>query len=121
MKRRFIAVGLAAATALSLSVAPARAEENMTSSYEYVYNEKSSMFKRLAEAQNTGDKATEERLRKPLEFYLKSIAGSSKNDKVRGYPIGTTFDLLLASGIAAALLTILGGVAFQQGKIKISF
>ena len=37
------------------------------------------------------------------------------------YKIGTTFDLLLASGIAAALLAILGGVAFQQGKIKVSF
>lgn len=64
MKRRFVAGGLAATTALSLSVA---------------------------------------------------------NDEMFKYKIGTTFDTLLASGIAAMLLAILGGVGFQQDKIKVSF
>lgn len=40
MKRRFIAAGLAAATALSFSVAPAQAQNNMTSSYNDFFGQK---------------------------------------------------------------------------------
>ncbi len=64
MKRRFVAGGLAATTALSLSVA---------------------------------------------------------NDEMFKYKIGTTFDILLGTGIAAAILALLGGAAQQQGLIKLPF
>ncbi len=64
MKRRFVAGGLAATTALSLSVA---------------------------------------------------------NDEMFKYKIGTTFDILLGTGIAAAILALLGGAAQQQGLIKFPF
>ena len=123
MKRRFIAGGLAAVTALSLSVAPAHAQprNDRTSSFEQVYGVEGSTAKRLDKAREENDDAAYDRLANQAHEFELATAGSVANDEMFKYKIGTTFDLLLASGIAAALLAILGGVAFQQGLIKLPF
>lgn len=116
MKRRFIAAGLAAATALSLSVAPAHAgiELPMTSSYESSSNR---IEKRLKDADKSGNKKELHRAMSSAEAFEKFMDPFKENDFNNSYPIGTTFDILLGTGVAAALLALLGGAAFQQGLI----
>lgn len=46
-------------------------------------------------------------------------ASSVSNDLRNGYRHGTTFDILLGTGIAALLLAGLGGFAVQQGLVKL--
>ena len=48
------------------------------------------------------------------------VNSSTRNDAARGYKVGTTHDILVGTGIAAAILAVLGGGAwaFQQGLIK---
>lgn len=121
MKRRFIAVGLAAATALSLSVAPAQAQNNWTSSYNDFFGQNGSSSKRMGQAARKGDVAEVVRIQKEIYDARANMDGSIKNDRANGYKYGTTFDILLGTGVAAALLAILGGVAFQQGLIKLPF
>ena len=123
MKRRFIATGLAAATALSLSVAPAQAQtqKEMTSSYNDFFGQNGSSSKRMGQAARRGDLAEVGRIQKEIYEARDNMDGSIKNDRAKGYKYGTTFDILLGTGVAAALLAILGGVAFQQGLIKLPF
>ena len=117
MKRRIVAAGLAAATALSLSVAPAQAAigPEMTSSYESSSNR---IEKSLDDANDSGnwkklgraiDRASAfERFMKP--FY--------DNDLKNAYKVGTTFDILLGTSIAVAVLALLGGAA-QSGQLPV--
>ena len=120
MKRRFIAAGLAATTALSLSVAPAYAavERPMTSSYE---SSSKRIDKSLKDANKSGDPKEIRRAMSSADAFEKFMKPSYDNDLNNAYKIGTTFDILLGTGVAAALLAILGGVAFQQGLIKLPF
>ncbi|MDK8797528.1 hypothetical protein QP994_06475 [Corynebacterium sp. MSK044] len=115
MKRRFIAAGLAAATALSLSVAPAYAIElPMTSSYE---SSSERIEKRLKDADKSGNKKELRRAMSSAAAFEKLMEPFKENDFNNSYKIGTTFDILLGTGVAAALLALLGGAAFQQGLI----
>ncbi|KGF23348.1 hypothetical protein CJ203_03760 [Corynebacterium tuscaniense] len=50
-----------------------------------------------------------------------ALSLSVANDEMFKYKIGTTFDILLGTGIAAAILALLGGAAQQQGLIKLPF
>ena len=50
-----------------------------------------------------------------------ALSLSVANDEMFKYKIGTTFDILLGTGIAAAILALLGGAAKQQGLIKLPF
>jgi len=122
MKRRFVAAGLAAATALSLSVAPAQAEPDielpMTSSYE---TSSKRIDKRLKDANASGDGKKISRAIDIASAFEKFMKPSYDNDLNNGYKIGTTFDILLGTGVAAAILAVLGGAAFQQGLIKLPF
>lgn len=119
MKRRFIAAGLAAATALSLSVAPAHAIElPMTSSYE---SSSKRIDKRLQDADKSGDKKELRRAISSASAFEKFMKPFTENDMNNSYKIGTTFDILLGTGIAAAILALLGGAAQQQGLIKLPF
>ena len=120
MKRRFVAAGLAAATALSLSVAPAQAEPDielpMTSSYE---TSSKRIDKSLKDANKSGDPKEIRRAMSSADAFEKFMKPSYDNDLDNAYKIGTTFDILLGTGVAAALLALLGGAAFQQGLIKL--
>lgn len=46
-----------------------------------------------------------------------SATSSLKNDAARGYKLGTTYDILVGTGIAAAVIAVLGGAAAAAGKI----
>jgi len=115
MKRRIVAAGVAAATALSLSVAPAQAapEPGETSSYE----SSSKMFKkRWADA--AGDPEKLDRVirdRKALEKFLKP---SSDNDARNSYTFGTTFDILLGTALGFGVVALLAGAA-QSGQLPV--
>ncbi|MDC7109003.1 hypothetical protein [Corynebacterium afermentans] len=130
--KRFTAAALAAATAMSLAVAPAQAdglndlaighesssqvtEAELTGyalaaiaaevakpgagfSKPYMGSSESGLFK-------TDDEASEAQLNKALN-------SSARNDANKGYPLGTTYDILVGTGIAAAVLAVLGGAAY---------
>ena len=115
MKRRILAAGLAAATALSLSVAPAQAapKPELTSSYE---SSSKMLEKRLNDAGRDPKKL--ERVSRDAEALGKLIKPSSDNDWKSGYKLGTTFDILLGTGIAVAVLALLGGAA-QSGQLPL--
>ncbi len=49
------------------------------------------------------------------------ILSSYKNDANNGYKLGTTYDILVGTGIAAAILALVGGIAAQQGLIQLPF
>ena len=146
MKRRFIAAGLAAATALSLSVAPAQAQlkfpgpgngYNKQSSSQVTENE-AGWYILGALAQGGADKGWPG-FSKPSMGSSQSgmfklpddkagaqqdlnnaFLSSYRNDANRGYKLGTTYDILVGTGIAAAILALFG-VAQQQGLIKLPF
>ena len=132
MKRRFIAAGLAAATALSLSVAPAQADEKpgyhkesssqVTDAEVLGYAIARAVVEGLLPGQGVSqpylgsskagmfdipeDKAGAQ---KDLKNGLMS---SFRNDANRGYKLGTTYDILVGTGIAALVLAALGGAAY---------
>ena len=140
MKRRFIAAGLAAATALSLSVAPAQADEkpglNKDSSSQVTDAEVLGYaFGRVVvEGLFPGQGVSQPYLgsSKAGMFDLpenkagaqkdlgNAVVSSFRNDANRGYKLGTTYDILVGTGIAAAILALFG-VAQQQGLIKLPF
>lgn len=127
--KRFTAAAVAAATSLALVGMPAEAAENKTSS-----EKKSSSEVTDADVlRYIGQKTAAEALTPGSGFskpYVKSsqkddkvperAASSVKNDVAKGYKIGTTYDILVGTGIAAAILAVLGGGAwaYQQGLIK---
>lgn len=139
MKRRFAAAGLAAATALSLSVAPAQADE------EWALNKKTSsevtdtelgfyaLGRVLAEAAEEGTgfsapfKGSSEagifeipQDKDGIKNAQSAVFGSSfRNDANQGYKLGTTYDILVGTGIALTILAGLGGFALQQGLLKL--
>ena len=115
MKRRILAAGLAAATALSLSVAPAQAAPKpaQTSSYE---SSSKMIQKRVDDAGRDPKKL--ERVARDAEALGKFIKPSSENDFENGYVPGTTFDILLGTGISFGVLALLAAAA-QSGQLPL--
>ena len=113
MKRRILAAGLAAATALSLSVVPAQAAPEQTSSYESSSKMIKRSFERASDDQKKYNRVAERRdsLRKFLE-------PSSKNDLKNGYTLGTTFDILLGTALGFGVVALLAGAA-QSGQLPV--
>ncbi|MBP3948447.1 hypothetical protein [Corynebacterium sp. Marseille-P3884] len=115
MKRRILAAGLAAATALSLSVAPAQAavEPAQTSSYE----SSSKMIHRSFE-RASGDQEKYNRVADRRDSLRKFLEPSSKNDLKNGYTLGTTFDILLGTALGFGVVALLAGAA-QSGQLPV--
>ena len=137
--KRFTAAALAAATAISLASAPAQAADDNLHLRELnkpggssdvtdlelagyfvaagiveganganITNNQgvTSSIRSIAERDS---KNGTERLGEAAEGALNS---SFKNDANNGYKLGTTFEILLGTGIAAVLLAALGGAAY---------
>ena len=125
---------LAATTALSLAAVPAQAEEDTLNdtleNLETAVNPKKASdvndaylagYKaqaRVREELNPGTgysgpfKSSSEKNQVP-----KSATSSLKNDAARGYKVGTTYDILVGTGIAAGVLALVGAAAAAAGKI----
>ncbi|WCZ35568.1 MULTISPECIES: hypothetical protein [Corynebacterium] len=128
--KRITAAALAATTALSLAAVPAQAEEgNQKDFSDIVSPDRASdvtdghlaAAKLKAEARelrNEGSgysgpyKSSSEKNLVP-----KSAKSSLKNDVARGYKLGTTYDILVGTGIAAGVLALVGAAAAAAGKI----
>lgn len=133
--KRFTAAALAAATAMSLAVAPAQAVE--------IDGEETGGYGHAASSQVTDAElgvyliaAIAAEVAKEGEGFSGPYAGSSRagmfdtetdkdianqgavmkssfqNDANNGYKLGTTYDVLVGTGIAAAVLAVLGGAAY---------
>ena len=128
--KRITAAALAATTALSLAAVPAQAEEgNQKDLSDIVSPDRASdvtdahlaAAKLKAEARelrNEGSgysgpyKSSSEKNLVP-----KSAKSSLKNDVARGYKLGTTYDILVGTGIASGVLALVGAAAAAAGKI----
>lgn len=143
--KRFAAGVVAAATALSLSIAPATAAEKGSSEVSeaevlgYIFTQglkeavggdgyASSVdygIEKGAEAISSKEgSSTPEEIKEGLETAgsAKDVAMSSlKNDTAKEYPVGTTAEILVGTSIAAIVLGLIAGVvnAVNSGFIKI--
>ena len=132
--KRFTAAALAATTALSLAVSPAQAEEDRLN--ETLENLETAVNPTKASEVTDGYlagykiKSEARELRNPGSGYSgpyksssdknlvpKSATSSLKNDAARGYKLGTTYDILVGTGIAAGVLALVGAAAAAAGKI----
>lgn len=123
MKRRFVAAGLAAATALSLSVVPAQAAENQASSEisdtelkDYLLQQArqgnvTALLKRISIQEHKDPNSDS-----PA---AQTLYSSLRNDAANGYTAGKTLNILLGTGAAALILAGLGGFAVQQGLVQL--
>lgn len=125
--KRIAAASLAAVTALSLSAVPAQALEGYGyDSSSKVTDEEAGVYlgaAAIAEALKEGSgfskpfmQSSEDEVFKPSSEANKDsktspLASSVRNDANQGYPVGTTYDILVGTGIAVAVLALLGGVA----------
>lgn len=139
MKRRLTAATVAAATALSLAVAPT------ASAYEFAdpgfHKDSSSEVDDTELAGYVLRMVTREVLSKGAGISGPAMASSEaglfnfgnettkadlgamrmssfRNDANNGYKLGTTHDILVGTGIALTLLAGIGGFALSQGLIK---
>ena len=137
--KRFTAAALAAATAMSLAVAPAQAADEVaylrglnkpggssavTDTELAGYALAAGLVEGLNEAELTNNEGITSSVRDMLERDEKSkthkfddaskgvLNSSLKNDANNGYKLGTTFEILLGTGIAAVVLAALGGAAY---------
>jgi len=132
--KRFTAAALAAATAMSLAVAPAQADEvlylrglNKPEGSSSVTNEElggymisAAVVEEARQANLTNNKGVTSSIRDMAERDEEKFAdaakgalnSSLKNDANNGYALGTTFEILLGTGIAALVLAVLGGAAY---------
>ena len=128
--KRITAAALAATTALSLAAVPAQAEEgNQKDLSEIVSPNRPSDVtdKHLAGAKVKAE--ARERLNPGTGYsgpykssseknlVPKSATSSLKNDVARGYKLGTTYDILVGTGIASGVLALVGAAAAAAGKI----
>lgn len=120
--KRFTAATLAAATSLALVAMPAEAAETKRSSElddsyvaGYIFGAEVKEIREEGSGFSAPYKKSSEG-----KSVLEQINSSTRNDAARGYKVGTTHDILVGTGIAAAILAILGGGAwaYQQGLIK---
>lgn len=123
--KRIAAASLAAVTALSLSAVPAQALEGygydssskVTDEEAGVYIVGAGIAEGLDEGsgfskpfkQSSDDKVFESS--SADENKEGPLASSIRNDANQGYRVGTTYDILVGTGIAVAVLAVLGGVA----------
>ena len=128
--KRITAAALAATTALSLAAVPAQAEEDTLKNIENAVNPKKASD--VNDAYLAGY-ITQAKVREKLEpgtgysgpfkssseknQVPKSATSSLKNDAARGYKVGTTYDILVGTGIAAAVVAVLGLGAAAAGMI----
>lgn len=130
--KRIAAASLAAVTALSLAAAPAQALEG----YNHDSSSKVTDLQLLgyighaieAEADEKGTGFSKPYVQSSENDVFKSSSktnegkdgkeakdhphtSSWRNDANQGYPIGTTYDILVGTGIAVAVLAVLGGIA----------
>lgn len=142
--KRFATAAVAATTALSLAVVPAGAVNagdqfpnglGYDSSSKVSEDEAVGYAALLAIAERleagTGLSAPFKGSSKAGVFQTKAVENgkksdaiflsSYKNDANNGYKLGTTYDILVGTGIAATVLALLGGVAVQQGLVKLPF
>jgi len=127
--KRTITATIAAATALSLAVVPAQAE---TPKKPELSASQQQGEKKESSSKISNEDAIKEALAgdqtKIVESILKDkktadekgkalgpLASSFKSDKSNGWDFGTTFNILLGTGIAALLLVIFN---FVKGGIK---
>ncbi|OHF40318.1 hypothetical protein [Corynebacterium sp. HMSC074A01] len=123
--KRIAAASLAAATALSLAAAPAQALEGYNrDSSSKVTDVEAGLYVGaavIAEALQEGSGFSKPFMQSSENDVFKSssndedkegpLASSLRNDANQGYPVGTTYDILVGTGIAVAVLAVLGGVA----------
>lgn len=113
--KRVTATAVAVATALTLVANPAFAEEPTTGqessselsdqdAFDYA-NEKSDQLTGLVR------KAAEKKTREERENAFKPLISSVKSDAAQGWAPGTTANVLLGTGITAALLAVIAIVA----------
>ena len=133
--KRFTAAALAAATAMSLAVAPAQAADDylylrglnkpggsssVTNQELGAYMISAAVVEEAREANLTNNKGATSSIRDMAErdedkfsdATEGALNSSFKNDANNGYALGTTFEILLGTGIAAAVLAVLGGAAY---------
>lgn len=132
--KRITAAALAATTALSLAAVPAQAEEDTLN--DTLENLETAVNPKKASDVNDAYLAgyiTQAKVRERLEpgtgysgpfkssseknQVPKSATSSLKNDAARGYKVGTTYDILVGTGIAAAVVAVLGLGAAAAGMI----
>ncbi|MCZ9293787.1 hypothetical protein [Corynebacterium meitnerae] len=126
--KRTITAAIAAATALSLAVVPAQAEtpKKPELSASQQQGEKKESSSKISN-EDAIDSAIKGDKTKIVESIVKDkdeagqkkalgpLASSFKSDKSNDWKFGTTFDILLGTGIAALLLVIFN---FVKGGIK---
>jgi len=135
--KRITAAALAATTAISLAAVPAQADENLylrglnkpggssavsdeelgayfigaglvEGANELNLTDNEGVTSSIRSMAERDAKNNTERLGNAADGALKS---SFKNDANQGYKLGTTFEILLGTGIAAVVLALLGGAA----------
>ena len=128
--KRFTAAALAATTALSLAAGPAQAEEGNQKDLSDIVSPNRASDVTDAHLAGAKLKAEARELRNEGSGYSgpykssseknlvpKSAKSSLKNDVARGYKLGTTYDILVGTGIAAGVLALVGAAAAAAGKI----
>lgn len=137
--KRFTAAALAAATAISLAAAPAQAADDVvylrglnkpggssavTDAELAGYAVAAGFVEGANKADLTNNQGITSSVRDMVERDEKNnthkfddaskgvLNSSLKNDANNGYKLGTTFEILLGTGIAAVLLAALGGAAY---------
>ena len=137
--KRFTAAALAAATAFSLAAAPAQAADEtaflrglnkpggsstVTETELASYAIAAGLVEGLNEAELTNNEGLTSSVRDMIARDEKNkthkfddaakgaLNSSLKNDANNGYKLGTTFEILLGTGIAALVLAVLGGAAY---------
>lgn len=139
MKRRLTAATVAAATALSLTVAPAaNADNGVTGGYQKDSSSQVTdgevlgymLGASLIEFISPGSGYSQPHFgsSKAGLFDIPSEGGqadlnrimlsSYRNDANAGLKVGTTYDIIVGTGIALAILASLGGFALSQGLVK---
>lgn len=116
--KRFTAAALAAATAVSLAAAPAQAA---TKSPSQVTDEEAIAYvvaAGIAEAIKPGSGFSGPYGGSSQKDLIPNdISSSVRNDVANGYKVGTTYDILVGTGIALGVLALLGGGAAAAGLI----
>lgn len=137
--KRFTAAALAATTALSLAAVPAQAADDnlylrglnrpggssaVTDAELGGYLIGAGLVEGANELNLTDNEGVTSSIRNMVERDAKNdterfgnaadgaLKSSFKNDANQGYKLGTTFEILLGTGIAAVLLAALGGAAY---------
>lgn len=105
--RKFTAAILTAATAMTLSVGPAWGEvqTEATSSYAAIW---SGMKDRYDKAKANGDEEKMSSLEAEANRFEEVAGSAEQNDRDNGFKLGTTFDIILGTGVAAVLLAVAG-------------